>query len=518
MDLEFFFSLFGLVAIVVLASVLPVVLIPRSTTANETTVDTTTQTTSTTTNIPITTPPTFPAARWARTNLLPNYYTQMNSVQVGPDGNIYAVGLAPAADFDNNISFITGQRTGFIVKYNPDGIAQWVTRVIPNSSLGRSEFTGLKIASDGTIYVVGVFNLNTITYDFGNGITLTGSSNVNPILIAYNFSGIAQWARTSTTTQSASQNVFNDISLSTNNNIYVTGSISNICNFGNNVSVGELSTGTRPVLVKYNSSGIAQWAKTVPGSSGLTFSAVSVSSDENIYVSGITVNTGTPALYDFGNNVNLTAQVTGFLVKYNSMSITQWITSPISNIPYSRYFDVEVGLDDNIYVVGSINSQLFFDFGNNVNITSTNTFLSSILVKYNSSGVTQWAQTSTGGSLDQYYGLSIDINGNIYAVGVVNLEDSFDYGNGVILPAMNISNVDRRHVLIVKYNSFGVAQWAKNVITNHPGSESSFYEAANGLDGSVYAVGQFIIFVTVILVILCTSRNIAISISLNSSL
>ena len=474
--------------VIILAVVLPVIL-----TSSGPEVITTTTSTSTIPPQTTTTAPTLPPvqlARWARTNLATFSASEFSGVQVDSDGNIYAVGwFAGFVDFGNNVTLNTNYTSCLIVKYNSNGFYQWAKTVTTTAS-SYSIFNSLIIGNDGNIYVVGYLSYNTVTYNFGNGITLTGSSaNSNPMLVVYNSSGVAQWARTATTPQITSQNSFQSISFSSNGNIYIAGSITNICDFGNGVSVGSVFTETRPVLVKYNSSGIAQWAKTVlPGTLGSTFTGVSVSSDENIYATGFTYNFfGTPSLYDFGNNVNFTSQgLNGFLIKYDSMGIPQWITFPMPSTYYSKYYNVDIDLNGNIYVVGFILSPITYNFGNNVNITSTNFDEACILVKYNSSGFAQWAQTSSGGSFDGYFDVSIDINGNIYAVGYVDHQYSFDYGNGVILPAMNISYTNH---LIVKYDSFGVAQWAKTSLTNNTDWNSYFYGVSNGLDGSISVVG-----------------------------
>lgn len=476
--------------VIILAVVLPVILTSKSPEVVITTTGIITNPPATTTTTYIPTVP--PVQSWAKTNLISplisTSFSAFYGVEVDSDGNIYAVGqFAGLIDFGNNVTVNANSSIScLIVKYNSNGIAQWA-RIVTGSESG---FRNLKIGNNGNIYVVGYILDNTI-YDFGNGIILTGSSvNSNVMLVVYNSSGIAQWARTATTSQISSQNGFYDVSISSSGNIYVAGEISNICDFGNNVSIGSVFTEIRPVLVKYNSSGIAQWAKTVlPGTLGSTFSGVSVSSDENIYVSGRTYNFAqTPTLYDFGNNINFTSQnQNGFLIKYDSMGIPQWVTFPMTNTYFSRYYTVEIDLDGNIYVGGDISgTTLTYDFGNNVNTTSTNIWESSILVKYNSSGAAQWAKSSSGGSYDGYYDLSIDTNGNIYAVGYVDSEYSFNYGNGVIVPAMINSYANH---LIVKYNSSGIAQWAKTTLSNNINYSLFFYGVSNGLDGSISVVG-----------------------------
>ena len=54
------------------------------------------------------------------------------------------------------------------------------------------------MASDGSVYAAGCID-GTGTYNFGNSVTAAGTySGYNIVLVKYNSSGVAQWARTVT--------------------------------------------------------------------------------------------------------------------------------------------------------------------------------------------------------------------------------------------------------------------------------------------------------------------------------
>jgi len=92
-------------------------------------------------------------------------------------------------------------------------------------------------------------------------------------------------------------------------NVYVAGYVYDVStyDFGNNVTVqGVLASEADPVVLKYNSSGVAQWIKSaVSETNGSDFKAVSVATDGsgNIYAAGAVTNTG---IVDFGNYVSVT--------------------------------------------------------------------------------------------------------------------------------------------------------------------------------------------------------------------
>ena len=66
--------------------------------------------------------------------------------------------------------------------------------------------------------------------------------------------------------------------------------------------------------MKYNSSGVAQWAQTVTaGSRSSDFNSVSVASDGSVYAAGYISGTGT---YNFGNSVTATGAYDGIITLY----------------------------------------------------------------------------------------------------------------------------------------------------------------------------------------------------------
>jgi hypothetical protein len=69
------------------------------------------------------------------------------------------------------------------VKYSSSGVAQWAQTVTAGN--GYSGFTGVSVASDGSVYAAGFID-GTDTYNFGSSVTATGSnSGDNIILVKY---------------------------------------------------------------------------------------------------------------------------------------------------------------------------------------------------------------------------------------------------------------------------------------------------------------------------------------------
>ena len=175
-------------------------------------------------------------------------------------------------------------------------------------------------------------------------------------------------------------------------NIYMVGNTNGNLN-GQSVSTEDV------YVVKYNSSGIEQWTKLVSvggseyaSSSDSEYSgkSVAVDSSGNVYVTGSTSN-GTGG-YDM------------FVAKVSSDgSSVDWSTkSAISGNDYAMA--LELDSSNNVYVSGWAHDSGGF------------------VVKYNSSGTQQWAETGIGGSgnNDRVVAIDSDSNGDIYILGSQN--------------------------------------------------------------------------------------------------
>jgi hypothetical protein len=119
------------------------------------------------------------------------------------------------------------------------------------------------------VYAAGYIN-GTGTYDFGNGKTAAGTNTngINMVLVKYDSSGVAQWAQT--VTAGSDYSILLSVSAASDGSVYTAGQIygTGTYNFGNSgVAAAGTYAGFNTVLVKYDSSGVAQWARTVTAGS-----------------------------------------------------------------------------------------------------------------------------------------------------------------------------------------------------------------------------------------------------------
>jgi hypothetical protein len=392
-------------------------------------------------------------AQWAQTVTAGNNVSKINSVSTASDGSVYTAGYiygTSTYDFGNGITS-AGTYTGnniVLVKYNSTGVAQWAQTVTAGNNV--SQFNSVSVASDGSVYAAGYIN-GTGAFSFGNNVTAAGTySGSNIVLVKYNSSGVAQWARTVAAGNNVSS--FNSVSVSSDGSVYTAGRIigTDTYDFGNSVTATGPSTDDNIVLVKYSSSGSAQWARTVTAGYYSAFNSVSVASDGSVYAGGFIIGTSS---YDFGNSVTAVGGGAGggrniILVKYNSSGVAQWARSVIMGGDESFLLSVSVASDGSVYSAGYTDRPTNFDFGNSVTIRNPYNGNNILLVKYNSSGVAQWARTVTSGSSHSYfYSVSVASDGSVFTAGRIDGTGIYDFGNGVTAAGTYSGS----NIVLVKY-------------------------------------------------------------------
>ncbi|HUI44840.1 MAG TPA: hypothetical protein VL122_02460 [Nitrospirota bacterium] len=430
--------------------------------------------------------------QWARTVVAGSNVSSFSSVAAASDGSVYAVGSISTGTYDfGNGKTATGTYGGYnsaLVKYNSAGVAQWAQTVTAGN---QSSFNSVAASPNGSAVYAAGYITGTDTYNFGNNVTVTGAfigpdNSDNLVLVKYDSAGNALWAQTVTGT-GINYSAFQSVAVALDGSVYAAGYIgSGTYSFGNNVTVTGMDNGYNIVLVKYDSSGNALWATTVTaGNSYSYFFSVAAASDGSVYAAGSIAGSG---LYGFGNSIttqgasSLSDNVV--LVKYDSSGNAQWAQSVTAGNSYSYFYSVAAASDGSVYAAGSITGTGTYNFGNSTAVTGAFTGDNLVLVKYDSTGNAQWAQTVTRGSSDSYfYGVSAAPDGSVYAAGYISETGTYNFGNGVIAEGTSLYSL-----VLVKYDSTGLAQWGQTVVGGNDGSILSGVSVAT--DNTVYAAGS----------------------------
>jgi hypothetical protein len=270
-------------------------------------------------------------------------------------------------------------------------------------------------------------------------------------------------------------------------NVYMVGftsSISDIATAGAHQTVyagGPIVFGTGgydAFLVKFNSSGVRQWATYYGGSQDDMGISCAVDASGNVYMIGSTSSTSGIATA----GAHETTINDGFLVKFNSSGVRQWGT----------YFEgngnaCTTDASGNIYIVGLTNSTSgIATAGAHQTVMSGSG--DAFLVKFNSSGVKQWGTyfggASSGASgMEKGISCATDALGNVYMVG----QTPSTSGIATTGAHQTIYGGGSCDAFLVKFNSSGVMQSG----TYYGGAGVDIgYSCATDATGNVYLAGD----------------------------
>jgi uncharacterized delta-60 repeat protein len=271
--------------------------------------------------------------------------------------------------------------------------------------------------------------------DNGRNIYIAGLSDGNFLVTKYNSSGDKLWVSKYTTGNYNEDDFVSGIKVDDNRNVYITGSI--------------LSSDTTYdiITIKYNTNGVRQWVAQYSGGYRIDDISVGLDVDQsgNVYVVGYNFNPSTQNDY--------------VLIRYNSNGVEQWVRR-CNGIGNGDDFPVGITIDGlkNVYVTGnSYNPETFIDY---------------LTVKYDSTGLQQWAVAYDGIGFDEDIpsAIGVDNYNNIYVAGS-------SYGD--------TSDID---FAVVKYSPNGIPLWAARY--NSPANDADVpYAIKVTLGGDVFVTG-----------------------------
>ena len=273
----------------------------------------------------------------------------------------------------------------------------------------------------------------------------------------------------------AAGNVYMVGTTNSNSDIATVGAHQTICAGGD--TIGGFS-GTDAFLVKFNSSGVRQWATYYGGSEWDYGTSCAIDASGNIYMIGSTSSTSGIATA----GAHETTVNDGFLVKFNSSGVRQWGT----------YFEgngnaCATDASGNVYIVGLTNSTSgIATAGAHQTVMSGSG--DAFLVKFNSSGVKQWGTyfggASSGASgMEKGISCATDALGNVYMVG----QTPSTSGIATTGAHQTIYGGGSCDAFLVKFNSSGVMQWG----TYYGGAGVDIgYSCAKDASGNVFLAGD----------------------------
>ena len=264
------------------------------------------------------------------------------AIAIDDTGNVYVCGL-------HVVGTISASNELFIQKYNAAGTLVWTAYCL--SAANSPYFSGITVDAAGNIYCTG-FEFNTTTFsnsDFTNtaGNSLVAGGIGSPFTVKYNNAGFFQWGKLyNAGTTFLCRNT--DVKCDAGGNTFVTGwADGGTMDFGNSITLTYTATFKGVYVVKFDNTGLAQWAKkgetTVPGATSQARSnAVVLDASGNVYVTGICDKP------DFEGQVG-TDFAAPFAIKYGPTGTKIWACY-LSK--YGEPLDLGVTSGGEVYIAG----------------------------------------------------------------------------------------------------------------------------------------------------------------------
>lgn len=341
-------------------------------------------------------------------------------------GNVYMAGFTSsntttiiATPGAHQTTFGSGGFDAYLVKFNSAGLRQWSTYYG-----GNNDDAGTSCTTDaaGNVYLSGysASSGGTVIASPGSHQPISGGG-YEGFLVQFNTSGVRQWA----TYYGGTGNDYAYGLACKGGTLYMSGYTDT--NGGTAIATpGSHQPAYVGVsdafLVKFNTSGIRQWATYYGGANEEQANSCAIDTEDNIYMSGYTTSSTNIAIdgahqADYAGGGNYDA----YIVKFNPGGLRLWSTY-YGGSGNDYGFCCTTDSLDNVFLAGYTSSntgtimatadgnQPAYGGGNN----------DAYLVQFNSLGIRQWA-TYYGGTLNENgYACTSGLGSHVYLAGNTN--------------------------------------------------------------------------------------------------
>jgi hypothetical protein len=320
---------------------------------------------------------------------------------------------------------------------------------------------GLSTDASGNVYIAG--NTNAVFASGATGMATTGAfqtsnAGLNDCYLAkFDASGNLLWA---TYYGGSGDDTGPNCAVDPSGNVYMaawTATVSGLATTGAyQTSITSSGTTVSPdvLLVKFNSSGVRQWATYYGGTLQESSAHCATDASGNVYLSGITASTS--GIATSGSYHSSFAGGTGndlFLVKFNSSGSRQWATyfGGTGNEINARCATDNSG---NVLLCGWTASTAGAVPAGSFQSSFGGGTSDALLAKFNASGGLQWATYYGGSGIDQANHVIADGSGNVYLSGYTSSTSAISY-NG-----FQSSSGGGNDNFLVKFSPAGARLWA----------------------------------------------------------
>lgn len=299
---------------------------------------------------------------------------------------------------------------------------------------------GVAVDSAGNVYAVGTFT-GTAAFE-AHSLTATGDSDA--FLAKVDSTGHFQWAISGQASAGHDAEAYG-VAADAAGNSYIVGEFSGTLTFNTTTLT---SAGARDIFVaKFNSAGQVQWARSYGGGGWDRGHAIALDGTGNVLIAG-----------DFEQSFNIGAtpigsagQVDAFVAKLTSDGTPVWAVSGGGTGLECDFGFCGVAADG----VGNVYLAAYFEetasFGGK-EVTAVGSY-DLVVVKYDASGVAQWATSGGGPGEDYGQGIAVDNAGNVYLTG--SFEGNATFGT------TQITSAGSSDVIVARLSPEGVFTWVK---------------------------------------------------------
>ncbi|MFO0808040.1 MAG: hypothetical protein U0746_05415 [Gemmataceae bacterium] len=361
---------------------------------------------------------------------------------IDASGNAYVTGqFKESGDFGPFTLTSAANQDGFVMKLDASGGVAWAK----SFGAGMND-TGLGIGVDaaGNVYALGVRT--------DPAATTTVSPNNGHDIFKFSPAGTLVWTRSFATRW---QNSSGDMAVDAAGNVYAVGSFQGAIDFdpGNGTQLFASGYWSDAFVLKLTSAGNYGWATTFyglgSGSTGGYSHAQSVALDGagNVIVSGYYGYS-----VDFNPGRGTTTLPSGggaFITKLSNKGALVWAKAlELVSSGSTMVYGLAVDSAGSIYATGSFSSTVDFDPGIGTHSRTSSGASDVFVVKVNSAGTFQWAETIGGTSDDFGWGVAVSSTGVVHLTG--SIMGTVDFDPDPL--ATHELSVNRRSLFLLKLN------------------------------------------------------------------
>ncbi|MFN7913171.1 MAG: SBBP repeat-containing protein, partial [Bacteroidota bacterium] len=373
----------------------------------------------------------------------------------------------------------------------------WSTYYGGSNGFGDAS-TGLASDLAGNIFATGFTSATNFPVLNAGTYFQASAGSLDAFILKFNNNGVLLWG---TYYGGSSYDQGMDIACDNNGNVFVIG-YTESTNFpvfnpaGGAYFQGANAGGADGFILKFNNSGLRLWATYYGGSISAFFGGpytcpISLTCDNsgNVFVTGETTVTNLP-VFNPGGGAYFQGLFGGgntdaFILKFSNSGVRLWATyyggSGFGIAGSDGGYSIDCDNSGNVFVGGSTRSTSFpvLNAGTFFQGTIVGWGENAIILKFNNSGVRQWA-TYYGGFGAQCTGIACDNSGNVFAVGFISGTgfSFFNPGGGAYFQGTLGGLQD---VFIVKFDNTGNCLWS----TYYGGSGQDFSSFSTGGSHSI---------------------------------